>query len=209
MVQDPADPPLLSDFLVRLPDEDDVARGNDPVALEISHRERLREGERLHVVGPSPVQVAAQDPALEGGRLLPGLSGDGGDVDVIQEEQGSPARAAGQPRDQIAAPGTGTDDLGRDAGAFEDRLQELRPSLLSGPLGRVDPDVVPQKSDGLHREPLLGPTRCVGFELLRRLLPARAGENEQEDDRDPTFFHGRPARALCRVRTARDTAART
>ena len=208
VLEEPSRAPLLADLLVGLREKEDVPLGHDALQAERAHRQRLGESQRLHVVGPAPVQVSVLDPALERGRLLPELGKRLDDVDVVQQQERAAARPAGQPREQVAAVPFRAHDLGLDAVAVEDPLQELGALALAARRPRVDADVVAKEPDGLLAQPLGGGTLQVRGLLQadgRGRPAARSGGDQREDDGEAADLH--VATGLFRVAARIDSAA--
>ena len=130
--------------------------------LQVAHRQRLGQGERLHVVGAAAVEESQLDPSLEGRGLLPETRERADNIDVIDEQQRPLAAASRKAGEQVAATRGRADDIALDTGALEQMAKELGPFLFPELSRRVDPDVVAQEPDRLPPEPLLRRARGVG-----------------------------------------------
>jgi hypothetical protein len=102
---------------------------------------------------------------------------------MIQEEQRALTPPPGQPRENIAAPGSGADDFRFDALAVQEALEILDPGLLSLRSPGVDPNVVVQVSDFGFFQPIRGRSGLIELDL-GKFFPA-ASRKQQENRNKP------------------------
>src|SRR5262249_55195696 len=161
----PSRAPLLSAFLIGLREEENVAFGDDSSRLQLPHRERLRQAERLHVIGAAAVEIPTLDPAAKGRSFLPEFWKDFRHVDVIEQEEGPLPPPAGQSSQNVASPRCRADDLVLDPGAIEEPVQILGALQFPALAGGVNADVFLEQPNRLFAQPF----RCRPC-LVRRLL---------------------------------------
>ena len=210
MLDEPAGADALPHFLIGGRQENHVALEGNTGALQHQERHQLGDALPLHVLRPASPDVAVLDQPAEGVHR-PVLRRGEHDVHVIEEDDGTGAAVAAQPRVQVRLAGRGLEHLRSDAVAGQHRREPVRrAALVPWRIGGIDAQVLREQLGRFvaHRAPLVVPARHheqrgplrelqhrgggrSGERWGRRAMRAGAdGEGEGAAHDEPVMNHG-------------------